>query len=281
MAPGSTVPRRQLGRELRKLRTAADLKIEQVTSGFGWSRSKLFRIEKGEVPTSRTDVMAMCQLYGAADALADTLIALADESKRRGWWHSHSDAIPEWFTLYVSLEATASRLRHYCSELVPDLLQTPEYAREVALAADTGTDVDAATRVRTERQTLLTREDPPHLEVVVNEAVIRRPVGGPTVMADQLQHLLDAVEVRSATIRVLPFAAGVHAGMSCPYALLGFPGDDEDDVAYVQTPTSGAYVEKPAELARYQTLFADATDRSLDQDRSRDLIAAAVKEFRS
>ncbi len=160
MVSGSTVPRRQLGRELRQLRAADGLKVEEVTERFRWSRSKLFRIENGQVPVSRTDVMAMCQLYKADDELTGALIALADESRNKGWWHSYGDSIPSWFELYVSLEETASRMRQYAGELIPGLLQTEEYTREIVTASRNDADVDQTVKVRMERQAVLTRETP-------------------------------------------------------------------------------------------------------------------------
>jgi transcriptional regulator with XRE-family HTH domain len=282
MAAGSTVPRRQLGRELKRLRSGGNFKVEQVTGKFGWSRSKLFRIEKGQVPVSRTDVMALCQLYRADDKLVDAMIALADESKRKGWWHAYGEAIPDWFELYVGLESTASRMRQYSTELVPGLLQTADYATAVSEAARIGAGIQAQVQVRLTRQSILTREDPapPRLDVVLNESVLRRVVGSRAVMVGQLRKLLDAIEGLNVTIRILPFEAGAHAGMMGSYLMLSFPDDDEPDIVYLETPIGALYLEKPSELARYGVLFGDARERALEADASRDLIEATMKEYR-
>ena len=281
MVSGSTVPRRQLGRELRQLRTAGGLKVEEVTEKFRWSRSKLFRIETGQVPINRTDVMAMCQLYKADDELTGALIALADESRNKGWWHSYGDSIPAWFELYVSLEETASRMRQYSAELIPGLLQTEAYTREIVTAGGGDTDVDRLVTVRMERQSLLTRETPPppQLEVVLNESVIRRIVGSRNLMAGQMQRLLDAIEGMPVTVRILPFHAGAHAGMMGSYLILSSSDEHQPDVVYVETQTGALYLEKPSELARYGALFSDAREKSLGPEQSRDLIATVKKEL--
>ncbi|WP_353890619.1 DUF5753 domain-containing protein [Micromonospora sp. WMMA1363] len=172
----------------------------------------------------------MCELYTASPEDCDELLALAAETRTNGasaWWHDYTNtSLPSWFGLFVRLEASAERIRQYEPESIPGLLQTHEYAREVTRVPQGLIDeqeVDRQVDFRIERQRLLTDPRPPHLSVVLSEAVLRRTVGGPAVMAAQLQRLLDATRSPSVTLRILPFAAGVHGGMTSAFTVLEFP----------------------------------------------------------
>src|SRR5216110_3266701 len=163
-APGSTVPRRQLGRYLRQLREAANLTVKAAAEALEWSPVKIWRIESGQTSMRSLDVQTMCQIYGASDDMTQALMGLAKETKAKGWWHSYGDAVPEWFELYIGLETAASRLRKYESELVPGLLQTAAYATEVFRAGDpnkSAAEIERGVAVRLGRQALLTRQLPP------------------------------------------------------------------------------------------------------------------------
>lgn len=180
---GSTVPRRQLGRHLRDLRGQARLTVRAAAAKLEWSEAKMWRIETGQTSLRSLDVEAMCKVYGAKQELTEGLMGLAKETKGRGWWHAYGDVIPEFFDLYIGLEEAAASLTWYEPELVPGLLQTPDYARTLIRAdAEDSSDSDEIERrvhVRIQRQILLTRAtDAPSVDVVLNEAVLRRPVGG-------------------------------------------------------------------------------------------------------
>ncbi|MEV6817101.1 helix-turn-helix transcriptional regulator, partial [Micromonospora sp. NPDC051296] len=205
---GSTVPRRQLGRALRDLRTEARMTLDGAAEAMQCSRQKMWRIESGLGPVRALDVRAMCELYAATPELAAVLTAVANETKAKGWWHSYGDAIPDWFEMYVGLESAASRLREHDDTLIPGLLQTRDYARGVYQHRSRMTEQERErlVEVRLKRQTLLERRLPPapKFEVVLSEAVLLRVVGNPATMADQLRHLLNMSNRPHVSIRVLP-----------------------------------------------------------------------------
>lgn len=287
---GSTVPRRQLGRSVREARVAAGYTVRAAAKALEWSDTKIWRIETGQVSIRSFDVAAMCEVYGVRPDLTDALKALSKETKARGWWHSYGDAIPDWFDIYVALEGAASEIRWYESVLVPGLCQTAAYARTIMSTGTTGLTPDEVERralVRMHRKSLVTRAvDPVRLDIVIDEAAIRRPVGGPGVMAAQCHHLAQLSELDNVTIRVVPVGAGAHRGLnSGPFEILRFPvrGDGtplEPPTVYVEGCTGALYLDEPEKVARFDTVFADllATIRDEHADRSRELLHGATKE---
>jgi transcriptional regulator with XRE-family HTH domain len=286
---GSTVPRRQLGRYLRDLRQQQRLTVRAAAERLEWSEAKIWRIETGQVSLRSLDVEAMCRIYGATAELTGALMGLAKETKARGWWHAYGDVIPEGFDVYIGLEESASSLAWYESELVPGLLQTEDYAHTVIEADNPGVDereIDRRVHVRLARQALLTRVTAaPELHVVLNEAIIRRPVGGTAVMARQLDRLLEAGELPNMALRVMPFSAGLHHGiMSGPFVILRFPlnGDGketEPPTVYVDGFTGALYLDKPNEIERYNQAFHDIWNTALDENGSRELFHQAAREL--
>lgn len=287
---GSTVPRRQLGRYLRELRGGQRLTVRAAAERLEWSEAKIWRIETGQVSLRSLDVEAMCKVYGADATLTEALMGLAKETKARGWWHSYGDVIPEGFDLYIGLEEAASAVSWYEAELVPGLLQTESYAHTLIEADNPGVDaqeIDRRVHVRIARQALITRVTaPPELGIVLNEAIIRRPVGGPGVMHAQLGRLAETSTLPNVSLRIMPFSAGLHHGiMSGPFVILRFPlnGDGkatEPPTVYVDGFTGALYLDKPSEVQRYGKAFGDIWESSLTGDASRDLIHKAAREFR-
>ncbi|NJP45649.1 helix-turn-helix domain-containing protein [Actinacidiphila epipremni] len=289
-ASGSTVPRRQLGRHLRELRNKARLTVKAAAEALEWSEAKLWRIETGQTSLRSHDVETMCRVYGAGADLTSALMALAKETKAKGWWHSYGDVIPNWFDVYISLEEAATALSIYQAELVPGLLQTDDYARTV-IRTDNPTvsdqEIERRVQLRIERQALLTRvTDPPGIGVVLNEAVIRRPIGSEKIMADQLAHLLDVGELPNLAVRVMPFARGMHYGvMSGPFVMLEFPTNgagmpNEPTTIYIEGFAGALYLDKPHEVERYELAFNNIKSASLNETASRKFIADAAKEWR-
>jgi transcriptional regulator with XRE-family HTH domain len=286
---GSTVPRRQLGRYLRELRNRERLTVRVAAERLEWSEAKIWRIETGQTSLRSLDVEAMCKIYGAPADLTEALMGLAKETKARGWWHSYGDVIPEGFDVYIGLEEAASQLAWYESELVPGLLQTEDYARTVIEADNPGVDHEEISRrvhVRMARQPLIRRATAPlELRVVLNEAILRRPVGGPQVMPGQLARLAEVSELPNVSLRVVPFSAGLHPGMmSNPFVILRFPlnGDgkeSEPTTVYVDGFTGALYLDKPNEVDRYDQAFGGIWDAALNEPESRALIHQAAKEL--
>lgn len=280
---GSTVPRRQLGRHLRDLRNRARLTVRAAAKKLEWSEAKMWRIETGQTSLRSLDVQAMCMVYGAPGDLTEALMGLAKETKARGWWHAYGDVIPEGFDVYVGLEEAAASLSSYQSDIVPGLLQTEGYAREITRTHVRGVsdeDLDGRVGLRIERQALITRTtDPPTLRVVLSEAVLRRPIGGHEVMAQQLAHLVYVSELPNVTIRVVPLAAGMHSGVvTGPFVILRFPvngdgSDTEPPTVYADGYTGGLYLDKPKEVEHYDAAFQEIWEASLDEQASQRLIS--------
>ncbi|MFF3568176.1 helix-turn-helix domain-containing protein [Nocardia jiangxiensis] len=270
---GSTMPRRQLGRRLRDLRNRARMTTRVAAQRLEWSEAKIWRIETGQTSLRGLDVEAMCKIYGASAESAEPLIALARETKARGWWTEYSDVIPEGFEVYLGLEEAATRLATYENELVPGLLQTPDYARAVLTGSRpdiSQVDVDRRVAVRLARQSVLTRSpNPLRLEAMITEALLWHRIGGAGVMAAQLDHLRRLCELPNIEIRVVPTDSGYHEGMdSGRFALLEF--DDaagelaEPPVVFVQNYTGTAYFDKENEITRYRQAFESIRAVTID-----------------
>ncbi|GGM49289.1 transcriptional regulator [Micromonospora sonchi] len=287
--------RRQIGRKFESLRKAAGLTMEQAAEHLDRARATLHRIENGaeHVRFRQADVQQMLDLYGASDDDREVLLALtAATRENKNWWHDYIGAgLPRWFQLYIGLEAAASSIRQYEAELVPGLLQTRAYAEQVfkmpggAIDAADEQEQQRGVQLRVERQTLLTRFSPPQLSVIINEAVLRRPVGNAAIMAEQLHQIAKAAELPNVTVQVLTFSAGLHAGaMAGAFSLLEFPQDThgrevEPPVAYLDAATGAIYLDKPHETAAYNTIWADMASRTLNESRSKSLIEQVAKEY--
>jgi hypothetical protein len=223
------VPRRQLGRYLRDLRGRQHITVKMAVELLEWSGTKIWRIETGQTSLRSHDVEIMCRIHAAPPETTQALMGLAKETKAKGWWHAYGDVIPENFDIYLGLEEAASQLAWYEPELMPGLLQTKDYARAV-IGADLDIDaaeIDRRVQLRIERQALIRRPTVPlNLRVVLNESILRRPVGGRVVMAAQLNALVDAGELPNVRLRVVPFTAGLHHGlMTGPFVILRFPAN--------------------------------------------------------
>ncbi len=283
---GSTVPRRQLGRYLRQLREDARITVKAAADALEWSTPKIWRIENGAVSMRSLDVEAMCRVYRASPDITQALMGLARETKARGWWHSYGDAIPAWFELYVGLEAAASRLRKYESELVPGLMQTKAYATEVLGIARPGAsaaEIDRGVAVRLGRQALLTRTlpAPPQLEVVLNEAVLRRPISDRGAMAAQLSHLADMARLPNVSVRVVRFDAGLHraAMANGAFTILEFPENKEPPTVYYDGLTGALYLDKPDEVTTHESAWTNIQAISLNEAETLALITTIAEEL--
>ncbi|QXJ19639.1 helix-turn-helix domain-containing protein [Actinomadura graeca] len=286
---GSTVPRRQLGRELRALRNLAKLTVKAAADALEWSEAKMWRIETGQTSLRSHDVQLMCSVYGAPTELAEALMGLAKETKGRGWWHAYGDVIPDGFDLYIGLEEATKTLDEYSAELVPGLFQTEDYHRALLRKSRPDLEMEEIERrvqLRAQRQTLVTRHvAPPTLRTVLNEAVARRLVGGPSVMAAQLDRLAKVNTLPNVSLRVLPYSAGEHQGLNTgPFILMRFPvrGDGrshEPPTVYVQGFTGALYLEKPHEIDRYAAAFAEIQDDALSEEDSTTLLQQISREM--
>jgi transcriptional regulator with XRE-family HTH domain len=284
---GSTVPRRRLGKALRDLRTEAGITLDAAAEAMECSRQKVWRIESGLGSARGVDVRAMCELYTATPEMTRALLALAAETKVKGWWHAYGDAIPDWFELYVGLESAARRIRRYDEALIPGLLQTRGYANAVYQHRSevTEDERERLLQVRLQRQSLLTRRLPaaPQMDVVISEGALLRIVGDRPTMAEQLHHLLQVGERDSVSIRVLPLSVGLHRGVEAgTFVMLEFPlgnrATPEPSVIYSESWTGAIYLDRPDEFAAYEKVWASLDQLALDEGQSRHLINKIIGE---
>jgi len=264
---GPTAVRILVGAHLRRLREHRGLTRAEAGEPIRSSESKISRMELGRVALKERDVLDLLTLYGVHDVQErDALVARVREANAPGWWSSYSDVTPNWFQRYLGLEATATLIRTYEVQFVPGLLQTEDYARAVVPLGPGAAHQDQIARrvrLRLERQQLLTRPDPPKLWAVVDEAALRRPVGGPRVMRDQLEALITIVtKMPNVRLQVLPLAAGGHAASGGSFTILRFPQQELPDVVYLEQLTSALYLDSREDIDFYfdavNRLFVEA-----------------------
>jgi transcriptional regulator with XRE-family HTH domain len=272
---------RRLAAELRRSRDEAGLTWEAVAERMGWSTSKVYRIEGDKVSVLLRDVARLLDLYGVTGEHRDAVLELARQARRKDWWHQYGGAIPAWFQFYVGLEAEAATLRGYESEFVPGVMQTEDYARAIMSTAPEPDSEEAERQiaVRMERQKRLRGDNPLTLWVVLNEAVIRRQVGGPQVMRGQLTHLGELAALRNVTVQVLTYAAGAHPAMHGAFTIMEFPEETHPDVVYLEAQTGALYLEMTSDLRRYSLVFDYLRAQALAPAASRALIAQVAKEL--
>jgi transcriptional regulator with XRE-family HTH domain len=273
-----TIRRRRLGAELRRYRDAAGVTIDVVADRLGCSPSKVSRIETGHTSATPRDVKDMLDIYGVNGTESDELVQISREARQKGWWHPFSTVLTG---AYVGLEAAARSIRAYEQQVVPGLLQTDKYAIAMIRAArlgDSDREIEQRVRVRMARQALLIQDDPIDLWVVLDEAVLSRPVGGDEVMRDQLLRLVEAAGLPNVTLQILPFSAGAHAGMDGTFAILDFPDAEDPDVVFAENATGGLFLEKSDELRKYNSIFDTIRATALTPEESRDMIARLVEE---
>jgi transcriptional regulator with XRE-family HTH domain len=245
---GPTVRRRRLGSELRRLREAQSIKLEEVAEKLGLAPSTLSRIETGKAPTRSAYLTTMLDIYGVDDPVQKRmLVDMAREGHRKGWWAVWEDALPTGFGIYVGLEAEAASLRVYEAQVVHGLLQTEEYARTVMTTVrrrQSPAEIDRLVKLRMKRQEALSKPDPLELWIILDEAVIRRAMGPPDLMKRQLAHLIEASQWPNVTLQVLEFSSGFHPALNGPFAIIEFPERFDPDVVYSEGVVGQAYVEE-------------------------------------
>jgi len=283
MTTGPTVRRRRLGTELRKLRESNGYKLEEVAAQLGVAPSTLSRIETGKAPTKSAYLNQMLEMYGVVEpGQRQVLVDMAREGHRKGWWAAYDDVLPSGFDIYVGLEAETAAVRGYEISVVHGLLQTPDYARAVLgeMFPRHATDqIDRLVDLRIERQRRLDDDPPLDLWAILDEAVIRRPVGGNQVMRHQLEHLVNMAAKPGVTMQVLPFASGTHAGHGGPFSILEFPNRTDSEVAYVESVAGYLYLEKDREVRTRVEAFDRLRAAALSPSASVDLIAEVANEL--
>ncbi|MET8945188.1 helix-turn-helix transcriptional regulator [Streptomyces sp. NPDC004542] len=283
MQNGPAVRRRKLGAELRALRTGAGFTSGEAARLVGWHQSKVSRIETGASGVKPADVRLLLDAYGVTDRqLRELLMVLAGSDEgggRHHWWHAYRGVLPPAYRDFISLESQASAMRTLETSVVPGLLQTPEYARAVTGAAvgggvdDAEERLDTLVEVRLARQDVLRSDPPLKLSAVLDEAVLRREVGGPDVMARQLQRLVEAARMPHVRLQVLPFSAGAHVGITGPFVIFSFPRTSDLDVVVLDHLTSSLYLERKEDLRAYSEAFSSLQIHALSPEDSLDYLA--------
>ncbi|GHD28341.1 transcriptional regulator [Streptomyces violarus] len=283
MQHGPAVRRRKLGAELRALRTSAGLTSGEAARLVGWHQSKVSRIETGTSGVKPADVRLLLDAYGVTDSqLRELLLVLAesdDGGGRHHWWHAYRGVLPPTYRDFISLESQATAMRTLETTVVPGLLQTPEYARAVTKAAVEGLSedrLDTLVEVRLARQDVLRGDPPLELSAVLDEAVLRREVGGPGVMARQLERLVEAARLPQVRLQVLPFAAGAHIGVTGPFVIFSFSITSDLNVVVLDHLTSSLYLERKEDLQAYTEAFNALQIHALSPEDSLDFIAGTA-----
>ena len=276
-----TVRRRRLALELRRLRESAKLTCEEVAERMECSASKISRVETGRVSVSPRDVRDMLEIYGTSPDQRDSLVQLARESRQKGWWHAYGDTVQPHFATYLGLESAASEIRIYEVCLIHGLLQTEDYARAVITAGMVNSpraDIERRVALRMERQRV-SKVTPPKVWVVLDEAALRREVGGPEVMRVQLEYLLELAAMPNVSLQVIPFGGGAHPAMGRPFVVLVFGERADPDVVYLEDLTSALWVENVDEVDRYNVFFNHLRATALSFEGSAALITEVLKEM--
>lgn len=276
-----TVRRRRLAAELRRLRKESGKTREQVAEFVGCSPVTITRIESAQSAPRLADTARMLECYGVTGARREVLMTLCGEARKRGWWHQYSGAIPAWFEVYVGIEGEVSEIRSYQPEAIDGRLQTEGYIRALMLAdvdVPSGEELERRIAVRMKRQEQLTGEDAPKMWIVLNEAALRRHVGGRATMHEQLACLIEVSRSNKVVLQVLTYAAGAHPAMDGAFEILRFPEAADPDVVYLQYRRGSIYLEDSSDVEAYAELFDHLRARALGPDESRALIARLADE---
>ena len=278
---GPTVLRILLGSQLRMLREVKGITREEAGYAIRASGSKISRMELGRVSFKERDVTDLLKLYGVDEDETATLVALAIQANSPGWWHKYGDVLPDWFQVYVGLEEAASLIRLYEVQFVPGLLQTADYARAVVRLGQPAAapeEIGRRISLRMGRQELLTKPGGPRLWAIVDEAALRRPIGGKEVMRAQLEQLILATEEPQVTLQVMPFRSGGHAAEAGAFTIMRFPEPDLPDVVYLEQLTSALYLDKRDDVEKYTEVMERLSVESESPERSVDILSGMLEE---
>ena len=282
-AGGPTVLRMLLGAQLRRLRETASVTRDDAGYHIRASGSKISRMELGRVSFKERDVTDLLEFYGVTDlAEREKLVQLTREANATPWYQKFQDVVPDWFHVFVGLEEAAQLIRVYEVQFVPGLLQTEEYARAIIMQGAPGLDPDEVERrvaLRMGRQKLLTRENPPRYWVIMDEAALRRPMGGRDVHVAQIERLIDLVGEPNITLQVMPFRYGGHAADGGAFTIMRFPETDLPDVVYMEYLTGAHYIDKPEEVERYAAVMERLSVAGTSPDRTREILSGMLKEI--
>jgi transcriptional regulator with XRE-family HTH domain len=280
--PAPTAVRMILGHQLRRFREAAGITPDEASYRIRASRSKISRMENGRVGFKARDVEDLLSLYRVTDAgTRAAALSLVTEANAGGWWNRHADVAPGWFEPYLGLESAASAIRNFELQFVPGLFQTEDYARAVTLlgpAAAPGEETERRVSLRLKRQDLLTRLDPPHIWAILDEGVLRRPIGGRAVMRAQVSRLAGVAGLPHVTLQVIPFGRGGHAAVGGSFNVLRFDSADVPDVVYIEQIASALYLDKREDVELYLAVMDRLGAKALATPHTQAFLARILDE---
>jgi len=277
-----TVLKILLGAQLRRLRETAGVTRDDAGYHIRASGSKISRLELGRVSFKERDVSDLLDLYHVAGEQKDQLVQLTREANATPWWQKYREVVPDWFQVYVGLEEAATLIRVYEVQFVPGLLQTEEYARAVVMQGSPGLspdEVDNRVNVRLGRQRLFAKENAPRLWAIVDEAALRRPMGGRDVLAGQIKRLMEAVGEPNITLQVMPFKYGGHGAEGGAFTIMRFPEADLPDMVYMEYLTGAHYIDKPDEVEVYAAVMERLSVAGTSPEKTKDILADILKEL--
>ncbi|WP_328767948.1 helix-turn-helix domain-containing protein [Streptomyces sp. NBC_00286] len=280
-----SVLRMILGKQLEELRNRAGLTYEQAAMAIGVSHSTIRRMESAKVARLRlADAEKLLQIYGVKDQQEiDTFLKSVREANKRGWWHTYRDVLPDWFAAYLSLEQAALQIRAYEAQFVHGLLQTEAYARALLGAGNPHASEEATERrvaLRMQRQELLSRPNPPRVWIVMDETVLRWPVGGPEVMRAQVDHLITLNALPHVTVQIMPFSSGPHPAMRAgAFHLFRFRARELPDIVYLSGLVGAVYLDKADDVLVYREALDRLGAQSTPASRTEALLGAIRKEL--
>ncbi|MGW7383936.1 helix-turn-helix domain-containing protein [Streptomyces sp. NPDC054794] len=280
-----SVLRMILGKQLEELRTRAGLTYERAGAAIGVSHSTIRRMEAAKVARLRlADVEKLLQTYGVTDQQElDTFLQSVREANKRGWWHTYRDVMPDWFAAYLSLEQAALQIRAYENQFVHGLLQTEDYARALLTAGNPHAPAEATARrvaLRMRRQELLTRDVPPRVWVVMDETVLRWPIGGAEVMRPQIEHLIEVNRLPHVTVQIMAFANGPHPAMRAgAFHLFRFRAPELPDIVYLGGLVGAVYLDKGDDVVVYREALDRLAAQAAPARKTEALLGAIRKEL--
>ncbi|GAA0623829.1 helix-turn-helix transcriptional regulator [Kutzneria viridogrisea] len=281
-AGGPTARRIMLGAQLRRLREAAEITRADAGYSIRGSESKISRLELGRVSFKERDVLDLLKLYGVSDpGQHEMFLALVKQSNEPGWWHRYNDLMPDWFQDYVGLEESASRIQSYELQFVPGLMQTEQYALAIASRGRpdaASADVERRVALRMQRQKLLFRPDAPRFWAVIDESVLRRPIGGRRVMFDQIEHILDLTRRSNVVLQVVPYALSGY-GAEGAFTLLRFAEAELPNLVYIEHLSGALYLDKRAEFELYGRMMDRLMVDALTPEGSRQMLIKVRDEL--
>jgi transcriptional regulator with XRE-family HTH domain len=272
---------RRLAAQLRELREGAGLTQEDVSERTGKDRSTVYRLENAHQRPQKSTLMQLLDLYGVAEPRRSELLTLLKDASQRGWMRPYRSELPDVYSDYIGFEDQARSIANYESLFVPGLLQTEAYARAQlrgTLPTATEGEIESRVAARIERQQVLVKDDAPMLWAIMDEAALRREVGGRDVMRGQVARLLEARSLPNVTIQVIPFGAGAHPGMDGSFVILDFPDGDDLSIVYIESAAGGLFLEEDAEMRRYILMFEHLRAAASGLDATAALLEATVSE---